>query len=66
MEDAILAILVLEDKIIYLTGQIVLIKRTFIDDGSKSKIVKGYQDQINSLKKAQAYLQTVEQTKTTE
>ena len=50
------AIETLQDRIIYLTGQIVLIQKEDIAEISKKVVIKGWGKEIEELKKAQSIL----------
>jgi hypothetical protein len=50
------AIEILQDRIIYLTGQIVLIKKEDIEEIYKKIVIKGWEKEIEELKKAQSIL----------
>jgi len=50
------AIETLQDRIIYLTGQIVLIQKEDIAEISKKVVIKGWTKEIEELKNAQSIL----------
>ena len=50
------AIETLQDRIIYLTGQIVLIQKEDIAEISKKVVIKGWAKEIEELKNAQSIL----------
>tara|TARA_R110002012_G_scaffold59679_3_gene156311 strand:- start:23 stop:196 length:174 start_codon:yes stop_codon:yes gene_type:complete len=50
------AIETLQDRIIYLTGQILLIQKEDITEISKKVVIKGWKKEIEELKKAQSIL----------
>jgi len=50
------AIETLQDRIIYLTGKILLIQKEDISEISKKVVIKGWEKEIEELKKAQSIL----------